>query len=73
MNKDIPIYIISFKNNERKNRMIKRLHTLDLKNITFTPEVYNNDERIIKFNDSKIDSRTWSIMLQHLDAVKDFY
>ena len=73
----IPIYVISFNNEERKDRMIKRFNTLEFNNINFIKEVYKNDERLISLsnmeNYNKIDHRTWSIMLQHMDSIKDFY
>lgn len=73
----IPIYVISFNNEERKDRMIKRFNTLEFNNINFIKEVYKNDERLISLSNmekyNKIDHRTWSIMLQHMDSIKDFY
>lgn len=75
--KNIPIYVISFNNPERKQRMIDRFNKLDFKKIIFTPEVYKDDKRISNLSDrenyDKIEKRTWSIMLQHLDSVRDFY
>jgi GR25 family glycosyltransferase involved in LPS biosynthesis len=73
----IPFYVISFNNEERKNRMMKRFNQLEFSDINFIKEVYKNDERITSLsnmeNYEKIDPRTWSIMLQHMDSVKDFY
>lgn len=69
------IYVISYKNEERKNRMIKRLTEIDyFRNVIFPEEVHNNDSRLsnLKKGRNDIDLRTWSIMLQHLDAVKMF-
>jgi GR25 family glycosyltransferase involved in LPS biosynthesis len=74
---NIPIYIVSYKNKERKERMIKRFSSLHFNNINFVNEVHSNDDRITCFshleNYYKIEKRTWSIMLQHLDSIKDFY
>lgn len=73
----MPIYIISFNNEERKTRMSKRFNTLQFNDINFTKEVYKNDERLTSLSNMekyhKIDHRTWSIMLQHMDSIKDFY
>lgn len=73
----IPIYIISFNNEERKTRMIKRFNKLEFNDINFIKEVYKNDERLTSLSSmekyDKIDHRTWSIMLQHMDSIKDFY
>jgi hypothetical protein len=74
---NIPIYIVSYKNNERKERMIKRFSSLLFNNINFVKEVNVDDDRIVCFshleNYDKIEKRTWSIMIQHLDSIKDFY
>jgi hypothetical protein len=79
-NKDIyniPIYIISYKNKDRKERMIKRFSSLNFNNINFVKEVHSDDDRITCFshleNYNKIEKRIWSIMFQHLDSVRDFY
>ena len=73
----IPIYVINFKHEERKRKMLNRFEKLGFNNIIFTPEVYCNDYRIKSLEDkenySKIEKRTWSIMLQHLDSIKHFY
>lgn len=73
----IPFYVISFNNEERKNRMMKRFNKLEFSDINFIKEVYKNDERITSLSNKekyeKIDPRTWSIMLQHMDSVRDFY
>lgn len=73
---NLPIYVISFKNPERKQRMINRFQSVGF-NLIFTPEVYKDDTRITSLSDkekyNKIDPRTWSIMLQHMDAIRDFY
>lgn len=73
---NLPIYVISFKNSERKQRMINRFQAVGF-NLIFTPEVYKDDTRITSLSDkekyNKIDPRTWSIMLQHMDAIRDFY
>lgn len=75
--KDIPVYIVSYKNPERKKRMTERFSILNFNNINFVKEVHSNDDRITCFshleNYNKIEKRTWSIMLQHLDSIKDFY
>lgn len=66
-----PIYVVSYKNEERRKRMINRFQTLNFTNIKFTKEVEKDDDRLIIYND--VDKRTWSIMLQHLDSMRDFY
>jgi hypothetical protein len=65
----IPIYSISYKNPERKKRMIDRFSSVGY-TVQFPKEVEKNDPRI---PDESDDRRTWSIMLQHLDAISEFY
>lgn len=67
---DTPIYIVSYKNEERKQRMINRFKNF---NIKFTKEVEIDDDRLSIYKDKDIEKRTWSIMLQHLDSMRDFY
>ena len=72
------IYIISYKNEERLNRMRKRFEQVEMeKDIVITKEVHINDERLTSLsnreNYKKIDIRTWAIMLQHMDAIQSFY
>jgi hypothetical protein len=41
--------------------------------LKFTPPVYQTDNRIPQQSDKQIEKRTWAIMLQHLDSIKDFF
>jgi len=68
----LPIYVINFNDEIRKERMIKRFNTMDIK-LKFTPQVYQIDPRIPLYADIKVEKRTWAIMLQHLDSIRDFY
>ena len=72
------IYIISYKNEERLNRMIKRFEQVEMeKDIVITKEVHIDDERLTSLSNrekyNKIDLRTWSIMLRHMDVIQSFY
>lgn len=72
------IYVINYKNDERKERMLQRYQSLDLHEIfrqmIFTKEVHTTDPRLQNLsNDSKMEPRIWSIMLQHLDSIRSFY
>jgi len=70
---NIPIYVINFNDEERRNSMIKRFETIGLK-LRFTPPVYKTDPRLnIDIDDNRVEKRTWSIQLQHLDSIRDFY
>ena len=73
MNMNVPIYVVNFEDESRKTRMIHRFNTIGLK-LKFVPSVYISDSRLSIANDNiQIDKRTWAIMLQHLDSIKDFY
>ena len=66
----IPIYIVSYNNPSRSERMVKRFTSLHLDHlITFTPEVHATDSRLVSFESNR---RTASIMLQHLDSLRLF-
>ena len=72
------IYIISYKNEERLNRMRKRFEQVGMvDNVVITKEVHVNDDRLVGLSNrekyNKIDLRTWAIMLQHMDAIRSFY
>lgn len=67
---DIPIYVINFNDEVRKQKMIERFNTIGL-NLIFTQPVYQSDPRLNV--DIQIEKRTCAIMLQHLDAIRDFY
>lgn len=68
----LPIYVINFNDDIRKERMIQRFNTMNIE-LKFTPPVYQIDSRIPLYADPKVEKRTWAIMLQHLDSIKDFY
>lgn len=65
----IPIYIINFHNDERKQRMISRFKTFNIEPI-FVNEIGIDDNRL---NQDITRNRVCAIMLQHLDAIKHFY
>jgi len=67
---DIPIYVINFNDEIRKNKMINRFKSVNLE-LKITPPVYQNDFRL-NFENPKLPKRTCSIMLQHMDSINDF-
>ena len=67
---DIPIYVINFNDEIRKNKMINRFKSVNLE-LKITPPVYQNDPRL-NFENPKLPKRTCSIMLQHMDSINDF-
>ncbi|MEO0236648.1 MAG: glycosyltransferase family 25 protein [candidate division WOR-3 bacterium] len=66
----IPVYIINYYNQARKERMIKRFEQFGITPY-FPPGVELTDERLINVSPTN-EKRVWSIMLQHLDALKHF-
>ena len=68
----LPIYVINFDDDNRKEKMIQRFNKMDIK-LKFTSPVYQSDSRIPQHSDQPIEKRTWAIMLQHLDSIRDFY
>lgn len=65
------IYIISYNNGERLNKMLNRFKELDLPEPRIPNPVHLTDVRLRSINAK--EPRTWSIMLQHLDALNHFY
>lgn len=50
---DLPIYVISFKNPERKQRMTDRFKSVGFE-LIFTTEVYKDDIRITSLSDKAL-------------------
>jgi GR25 family glycosyltransferase involved in LPS biosynthesis len=67
MNLQVPIYVVNYKNDERKQRMINRFKDIGM-DLIFIPPVTVDDPRL-KYLPHK---RTSSIMVQHLDCIKHF-
>ena len=68
---NIPVYVVNYKNDERKIKMTKRFNTVGI-NPIFINEVHTNDNRL-NYNIDVNSKRVWSIMLQHLDCMRDFF
>jgi hypothetical protein len=68
---DLPVYVVNYKNDERKQRMKYRFNQFNIEPI-FPPGIDSTDERL-STAPVGADKRVWSIMLQHLDAVRLFY
>jgi hypothetical protein len=72
---NIDFYIITFENEERINKLKSAFKNVGINNIKVPPAVYHDkDKRFIELEDkSRItEPRTWAIMTQHLDALRDF-
>lgn len=64
----IPIYVVNYKDDERKQRMINRFSSIGLY-LNFVDPVTQEDPRLAEI----VYKRTTSIMLQHLDSIRHFY
>ena len=68
----VPIYVVNFNDEERRNRMTQRFDLAGI-SVRMVAPVYTTDDRLISFvSDPRVDKRVWSIMLQHLDSIRDF-
>ena len=65
----VVFYMISFNDEERKQRMVRRFKCLGL-DLQFVNPVYESDPRL---ENTRLYKRTSSIMLQHLDSIRHFY
>jgi hypothetical protein len=70
MSLNLPIYVVNYKNDERKQRMIDRFATFGLVP-HFVPGVDDEDPRLSVAPDTC--KKIWGIMLQHMDSIRDFY
>jgi GR25 family glycosyltransferase involved in LPS biosynthesis len=68
---DVLVYIVNYKDTERRARMVERFEKVGMK-INFIDPVENTDVRI-KDLDVGIEKRTSCVMLQHMDSIKNFY
>jgi hypothetical protein len=64
------IYIINYNNEDKLKQLKARFDTFGLNRIKVPSPVHTTDPRLI--NITPIEPRTWAIMLQHLDALRDF-
>jgi hypothetical protein len=65
----VVFYVINFKDDARKARMISRFNQIGI-DLHFVNPVYENDARL---QNTPLYKRTSSIMLQHLDSIRNFY
>ena len=70
MTSKVSFYCVNYKDDERRERMKNRFKNLEYK-LTFVPPVEQNDIRLQNI-DVLLDKRVYSIMLQHMDSIRDF-
>lgn len=69
---NISFYCINFDDEDRKIRMIQRFKNQQI-DLNFVKPVYIKDSRIKDIPVCDSTKRIMSIMLQHLDSIRDFY
>lgn len=67
---NISYYCINFLDENRRKKMIEKFTQFGIE-LQFVPPVYKDNYRLPQGINS--DNRTWSIMLQHMDSINDFY
>ena len=65
----VVFYVINFKDDARKERMVSRFDQMGI-DLHFVNPVLENDPRL---QNTPLYKRTSSIMLQHLDSIRNFY
>ena len=73
---NISIYVLNYKNSERKQKMIERCKNLDYKldtGIEVTDDYLLTCENINSSDYPEINFKDFSCMLGHLKILKDFY
>lgn len=65
----VVFYVINFKDDARKARMVSRFDQLGI-DLHFVNPVFENDARL---QNTPLHKRTSCIMLQHLDSIRHFY
>jgi hypothetical protein len=66
------IYVVNYKDDERRERMISRAKTVGL-DAHFVKPVSTHDTRIKDQPITDAEKRNWSIFFQHVDCMRDFY
>lgn len=65
------IYVVNYKDDERRNKMVERVKTLGLE-AHFVAPVSVEDPRIRIWPISNFEKRNWSIFFQHVDCMRSF-
>lgn len=73
LNELVKFYCINFKDEKRREKMLNRWKSLEL-DLQFVDPVESTDKRfdIVREQYPNKKLRDWSIMLQHLDSLRDF-
>ena len=71
MNKTCTMYIVNYKDEERRARMSQRVKSVGL-DARFVPGVTTEDPRVVSQPITSFEKRNWSIFFQHVDCMRDF-
>lgn len=66
------IYIVNYKDDERRNKMIRRVKSIGV-DAHFVDPVSIQDPRIREQPITDFEKRNWSIFFQHVDCMRDFF
>ena len=72
MSKTCAIYIVNYKDDERRNKMVNRVKSTGL-DAHFVVPVSTDDPRIRDQPITDFEKRNWSIFFQHVDCMRNFY
>ena len=70
MTNKISFYCVNFNDESRRDKMTSRFEQIGLQ-LNFVVPVYKDDARLTDVPE-RADKRTWSIMLQHMDSIRNF-
>ena len=66
------IYVVNFKDDERKARMSERFSKSGLY-ANYVPGVLTTDARIAPYDIGEFKKRSWAVFFQHMDSCRHFY
>lgn len=71
MDKSCAIYVVNYKDDERRNKMTSRVKSIGM-DAHFVEPVSTEDPRINNQPISDFEKRNWSIFFQHVDCMREF-
>ena len=72
MQKSCGIYVVNYKDDERRNKMTHRFKSIGY-DAHFVDPVHTSDNRVIDQPITDFEKRSWSIFFQHVDCMRQFY
>jgi hypothetical protein len=71
MSKSCAIYVVNYKDDVRREKMIRRVKSIGM-DAHFVEPVSTQDTRIVNQPITDFEKRNWSIFFQHVDCMKHF-